>query len=61
MRPFIPGMCDRIEDIPTASETAPPGLPCTLIPTSAESSLILSDGKPSAAMASSESLEFMAK
>ena len=61
MRPFMPGICDRMEVMPTASETAPPGPALHVDPTIAESSLILWTGNPSAAMASNESLVFIAK
>jgi hypothetical protein len=39
-------MDEKIYAIPTASDTAPPGLPAMFIPTIVISSLILSTGKP---------------
>ncbi len=47
--------------MPTASETAPPGLPATFVPTRAESSATLPAGKPRAASASEDSVLLMAK
>ena len=57
----MPGRAVNIEAMPTANETAPPGLPATSTPTVAESSAILSGGKPIAASASAERVVLMAK
>ena len=57
----MPGSPAKMEAMPTASETAPPGRPAISTSTRRDSSFTLEVGKPIAASASADSSVLIAK